>query len=79
MVSRTLAVLEDRLEEERSKRRDAEALAALLEPEKADVAEQNRRLEHLNDKLHRPLFGNKSEEEDHPDKQSIRRSWADAL
>ena len=61
VVSRALAALERRLEEERTARRTAEALAARLEAEKAEIAEQNRRLEHLNDELRKLLFGKKSE------------------
>ena len=61
VVSGALAALERRLEEERSARRDAEALATRLEAEKAEIAEQNRRLEHLNDELRKLLFGKKSE------------------
>ena len=61
VVSEALAALERRLAEERSARRDAEALAARLEAEKAEIAEQNRRLEHLNDELRKLLFGKKSE------------------
>ena len=36
-------------------------LAARLEAEKAEIAEQVRRLEHLNDELRKALFGRKSE------------------
>ena len=61
MVSQALAALERRLEEERSARRNAEALAARLEAEKAEIADRNRRLEHLNDELRKLLFGKKSE------------------
>ena len=61
MVSQALAALERRLEEERSARRTAEALAARLEAEKAEIADRNRRLEHLNDELRKLLFGKKSE------------------
>ena len=61
VASAALAALERRLEEERSARRNAEALAARLEAEKAEIAEHNRRLEHLNDELRKLLFGKKSE------------------
>ena len=46
---------------ERTARRAAEALAARLEAENAEIAEQVRRLEHLNDELRKLLFGKKSE------------------
>ena len=61
VASAALAGLERRLEEERSARRNAEALAARLKAEKAEISEQNRRLEHLNDELPKLLFGKKSE------------------
>ena len=57
VVSAALAALE----RERAARRAAEALAARLEAEKAEIAEQVRRLEHLNDELRKALFGRKSE------------------
>ena len=57
VVSAALAALE----RERAARRAAEALAARLEAEKAEIAEQVRRLEHLNDELRKALFGKKSE------------------
>ncbi len=57
VVSAALAALE----RERAGRRAAEALAARLEAEKAEIAEQVRRLEHLNDELRKALFGKKSE------------------
>ena len=57
VVSAALAALE----RERAGRRAAEALAARLEAEKAEIAEQVRRLEHLNDQLRKALFGRKSE------------------
>ncbi len=69
VVSQALAALERRLEEERSARRNAEALAAQLEAEKAEIAEQNRRLEHLNDELRKLLFGKKSEKLGEDDRQ----------
>ncbi len=69
VVSEALAALERRLEEERSARCDAEALAARLEAEKAEIAEQNRRLEHLNDELRKLLFGRKSEKLGADDRQ----------
>ena len=49
------------LARERTARRAAEALAARLEAENAEIAEQVRRLEHLNDELRKLLFGKKSE------------------
>ncbi len=57
VVSAALAALE----RERAARRAAEALAARLEAENAEIAEQVRRLEHLNDELRKALFGKKSE------------------
>ena len=69
VVSAALAALERRLEEERSARRNAEALATRLEAEKAEIAEQNRRLEHLNDELRKLLFGRKSEKLGADDRQ----------
>ena len=61
VVSATLTALERQLKEEQAARRTAEALAARLEAEKAEIAEQNRRLEHLNDELRKLLYGKKSE------------------
>ena len=57
VVSAALAALE----RERAARRAAEALAARLEAENAEIAEQVRRLEHLNDELRKALFGKRSE------------------
>ena len=57
VVSAALAALE----RERAARRAAEALAARLEAEKAEIAEQVRRLEHLNGELRKALFGKRSE------------------
>ncbi len=57
VVSAALAALE----RERAARRAAEALAPRLEAENAEIAEQVRRLEHLNDELRKALFGKKSE------------------
>ena len=69
VVSATLTALERQLKEEQAARRTAEALAARLEAEKAEIAEQNRRLEHLNDELRKLLFGKKSEKLGADDRQ----------
>ncbi len=69
VFSAALAALERHLDEERAARRTAEAHAARLEAEKAEIAEQNRRLEHLNDELRKLLFGKKSEKLDEDDRQ----------
>ena len=69
VLSAALAALERHLDEERAARRTAEARAARLEAEKAEIAEQNRRLEHLNDELRKLLFGKKSEKLGEDDRQ----------
>ena len=69
VLSAALAALERHLDEERAARRTAEARAARLEVEKAEIAEQNRRLEHLNDELRKLLFGKKSEKLGEDDRQ----------
>ena len=69
VLSAALAALERHLDEERAARRSAETRAARLEAEKAEIAEQNRRLEHLNDELRKLLFGKKSEKLGEDDRQ----------
>ena len=69
VVSAALTALERQLKEEQAACRTAEALAARLEAEKAEIAEQNRRLEHLNNELRKLLFGKKSEKLSGDDRQ----------
>ena len=83
VVSAALAEMESRLDEERSARRtaqerakrqkvEAERLAsetARLGAENADLSEQVRRLEHLNDEFRKLLFGKKSEKLPPDDRQ----------
>ena len=64
VVSAALAALERERAARRAAeaaRETAEALAARLEAENAEIAEQVRRLEHLNDELRKALLGKKSE------------------
>ncbi len=83
VVSAALAEMESRLDEERSARRTAQERAARqkaeavrlasetarLGAENADLSEQVRRLEHLNDEFRKLLFGKKSEKLPPDDRQ----------